>query len=408
MGILDDLEKMMMLQQMEGQQQGQGSNPFSQQDQSMQSQPQNMRMGSPLEKGSMMAVQSARDSIAAKKRMLAMDDNENQRALGRAILAMRNSMNNNPNYGTGTMANIAALAGGAADGMMSYDQERERIANANNFLLSQQREEERLARQEELQMKKMSHAMEMDRKRLGLEQANFGLKKQEREEERKEIELLSKPGGEVPLGSLSASGWNYAQKYLDASAKELEGAKSAINSIDESSEVLERNPGITKHWGTILSAAQQDDPTYLRQQLLNLVDEKDLKDAQVLSKNLSGLYTSGAGGFSPRAMNKYWEKEMKKGVATPGLLASTTLHLFKDARKNAVEKYKSNFEVQDAFHNKGVFKRAKPSSLDYDPEETTKYGNKGFEDQENKSPLSQLTPEQAEARKAQIREQLGQ
>jgi hypothetical protein len=139
-----------------------------------------------------------------------------------------------------------------------------------------------------------------------------------------------------------------------------------------------------------------------------LVNESDLKDAQVLSKNLSKLYTSEAGGFGAKAMNKYWEKEIKKGVATPDLLASTTLHLFKDIRKNSVDSYKNNFEVQDAFHNRNSFKRAKPTSLDYDPEETTKYGNKSFEDQGNNSPLSQLTPEQAEARKAQIREQLGQ
>ena len=412
--MLDDLEKMMMLQQMEGQNQGQGYGDFSQQAQAMNQQPQqpqNMRAGSPLERGSMTAVQSARDSIANKKRMLAMDDNESQRALGRAILAMRDSMNNDPNYGTGTMANISALASGAANGMMSYDQERERIANANNVLLSQQKEEERLARQEELQMKKMSHAMEMDRKRLGLEQGHFSLKKQQMDEERKEVEILSKAGAEIPVGILvrHPSMWTNAQKYLDSSVKELEGAKFAINSIDEASEILERNPGITKHWGTILSASQQEDPTYLKQKLLGLVNEKDLKDAQLLSKNLSNLYTAGGSGFSARVMNRYWEKEMKKGVATPDLLAATSLHLFKDRRKNAVEIYKNHYDVQDSFHNRSAFKRAKPSPLDYDPEETTKYANKNLDEREgNASPVSQLTPEQAEARKAKIREQLGQ
>jgi hypothetical protein len=410
MGMLDDLEKMMMLQQMEGQQQNQGYDAFAQQAQSMQPQMPNMMQGSPLEKGSMMAVQSARQSIADKKRMLEMDDTERQRALGRAVLAMRDSMNNNPSYGTGTMANIAAMLSGAADGMMSYNQEGERIANANNDLLTQQKEEERLARLEEFQMKKMSHAMEMDNKRLGIEQAEFNLKKQKRDEERKELEILDKAGAEIPISILRRhpSEWTYAQKYLDESAKELKGSKSAITAIDEASEILERNPGITKHWGIILSAAQQDDPTLVKKKLLKLVNESDLKDAQVLSKNLSKLYTSEAGGFGAKAMNKYWEKEIKKGVATPDLLASTTLHLFKDIRKNSVDSYKNNFEVQDAFHNRNSFKRAKPTSLDYDPEETTKYGNKSFEDQGNNSPLSQLTPEQAEARKAQIREQLGQ
>ena len=70
MGMLDDLEKMMMLQQMQSQQQGQGYDPFSQGGQPMGQHPQNMMMGSPLEKGSMMAVQSARDSIAAKNACL--------------------------------------------------------------------------------------------------------------------------------------------------------------------------------------------------------------------------------------------------------------------------------------------------------------------------------------------------
>lgn len=355
------MEMMMAMQQMGNPQQG-----AQQQQMPQQQMPQKRN---PLEAGSMAAIE-------ATKRSLQMSDAENQRALGRALIGMASGMRNSNSPGNGLAGGIGALVDGLSPALSAYDEERARIMNMNYLIGQKQKEEAALARKEEREMKKMAHEMEMAKKKLGIEQGYFGLEKQKTEKEIKEMELLSKPGGEVPLGSLSTSGWNYAQKYLDSSAKELEGAKNAINSIDEASEILERNPGITKHWGTILSASQQEDPTYLKQQLLNRVNQKDLKDAQLLSKNLSNLYTSGAGGFSPRAMNKYWEKEMKKGVATPDLLASTTLHLFEDGRKNAVEKYKSNYEVHDAFHNKGVFKRAKPVKLDYDPEETTKYAQK--------------------------------
>lgn len=371
---MDDMQRMMIMQQMQaqGQQQGQQPQGGRMPAPNMQQSPQFQGMGldtgkrSPIEEGSMMALNST-------KRSLQMNESENQRALGRALLTMLGSIDNNPAHGTGFSGNLSAIASGISPALLEYDNERNRIEGVNYGLLKAKKEEEALARKEDREMKKMHHEMDIANKKLKIDQGYLGIKSKEKEDERKEMELLSKPGGEVPLGSLSTSGWNYAQKYLDSNSKELEGAKNSINSIDEASEILERNPGITKHWGTILSASQQDDPGYLKQKLLRLVNEKDLKDAQLLSKNLSNLYTSGAGGFSPRAMNKYWEKEMKKGVATPDLLASTSLHLFKDARKNAVDIYKNRYDVHDAFHNRGSFKRAKPSSLDYDPEETTKY-----------------------------------
>lgn len=372
--MMEDMQMMQYLQQASGgQQMPMGQQPMSgmpQQDMQQQQMPPQMpQKRNPLEAGSMAAIEAA-------KRSLQMSDSENQRALGRALMGMASGWKNSQSNGQGFAGNIGALTDGLMPALNAYDSERDRIMQMNYAIAQQQKEEAAAARKEEREMKKMAHEMEMAHKKLGLEQGYFGLEKQKTDKEIKEMEILSQPGGEVPLGSLSTNGWIYAQKYLDSSAKELEGAKNAINSIDEVSEILGRNPGITKHWGTILSASQQEDPTYLKQQLLNRVNQKDLQDAQLLSKNLSNLYTSGAGGFSPRAMNKYWEKEMKKGVATPDLLASTTLHLFEDGRKNAVEKYKNNYEVHDSFHNKGVFKRAKPVKLDYDPEETTKYAEK--------------------------------
>jgi hypothetical protein len=402
MGMMEDMQMMQYLQQAAaGQEQGQ--QPMGGMPQQGMQQPQMPQQApqarNPLEAGSRAAVEAA-------KRSLEMSDSENQRALGRALMGMASGMRKSQSYGQGFIGNIGAISDGFAPALSAYDSERDRIMNMNYMISQKQKEEAAAAKKEEREMRKMSHEMDMSQKNLKINEGYLNLKRKEKEDERREIEMLSKPGGEVPLGTLSTNGWIYAQKYLDSSAKELEGAKKAINSIDEASEILERNPNITKHWATILSASQQDDPTYLQQQLLNRVNKNDLKDAQLLSKNLSNLYTAEGSGVSARAMNKYWEKEMKKGVATPDLLASTTLHLFKDSRKHAVDKYKSNFDVHDSFHNKGVFKRAKPTSLDYDPEETTKYANKNPEN--SSSSFSNLSPEQAEARKAQIRAQLGQ
>ena len=423
MGIREDMEMLKFLQQQAAIKQGgmnqqmpigfaqpaqmpqedQGGAPsmqdMQQMGQMMQQEPQQQQQASaprnPLEAGS-------RAAIEASKRSLEMNENENRRALGRAMIGMMSGISQSPTAGHGLAGNLGAINAGFAPALGAYDAERDRIMEMNYNLRNKQKEEEALARKEERELKKMAQEMDIEQKKLGINQGYLDIERNKKADERAELALLSKPGGEIPLGSLSTNGWIYAQKHLDSSAKEIEGAKNAINSIDEVSEILERNPKITKHWGTILSASQQEDPTYLKQQLLNRVNPQELKDAQLLSKNLSNLYTAGGTGFSARAMNKYWEKEMKKGVATPDLLASTTLHLFKDARKSAVEKYKNNYEVHDAFHNKGVFKRAKPSALDYDPEETTKYEKKGAKG------MDDLDADQAEARKAQIRAQLGQ
>lgn len=363
MGILDDLEKMMMLQQMEGQQQGQGYNDFSQQAQMIQPQTQNMRQGNPLEKGSMMAVQSARDSIAAKKRMLAMDDNESQRALGRAILAMRDSMNNNPNYGTGTMANIAALAEGASNGIMSYDQERERIANANNVLLNQQREEERLARQEELQMKKMSHAMEMDKKRLGIEQGYYGLKKQEREDELNQHKQMSEFGAKIPLSSMGENRFNHAQKEIKEYLEQGESARNVLDSIKGAKQILQEDPEITKNMATIMLAAQRNDPTIIGQKLNHWwIPEETRVRGQMLSKYLAKIFTSGLKGMPARGMNMFYEKQLKEGNVDINMDSKAIIRLLDEDEKVAEHKYKNGLEVYDEYE-KGNFYRPKPMRL---------------------------------------------
>lgn len=372
MGMLDDLEKMMMLQQMEGQQQGQGSNPFSQQDQSMQSQSQNMRMGSPLEKGSMMAVQSARDSIAAKKRILAMDDNESQRALGRAILAMRDSVNNDPNYGTGTMENIAALAGGAANGIMSYDQERERIANANNVLLNQQREEERLARQEEFQMKKMAHSMEMDKKKLGIDQGYFNLKKQEREDEINQHKQMSEYGARIPLSSMGEHRFNSAQKEIKEYLDQGESARNVLDSIHGVKKILEEDPEITKNMSTIMLAAQRNDPTIIRQKLNSIFIPEDTRvRAEMLTKYLSNIYTSSLKGMPVRSMNMFLEKQLKEGTVDINLNSKSIKNLLNDIEPVADHKYKNGLEVYDELE-KGNFYRPKPMKRKEDESDDSK------------------------------------
>lgn len=352
-----------MLQQMQSQQQGQGMDPFSQQPQSMEQQSQNMNYGSPLEKGSMMAVQSARDSIAAKKRMLAMDDNENQRALGRAILAMQQNMNNNPNYGTGTMANIAALAQGAAHGMLNYDQERERIANANNVLLAQQREEERLARQEELQMKKMAHAMEMDKKRLGIEQGYYGLKKQEREDELNQHKQMSEYGAKIPLSSMGENRFNHAQKEIKEYLEQGESARNVLESIKGAKQILKEDPEITKNMSTIMLAAQRHDPTIIRQKLNSVfIPEETRVRAEMLTKYLSNIYTSKLKGMPARGMNMFLEKQLKEGNVDINLDAKSIIGLLDEDERSAEHKYMNGIEVYDEYE-KGNFYRPKPMRL---------------------------------------------
>lgn len=361
--MLDDLEKMMMLQQMEGQQQGQGSNPFLQQDQSMQSQSQNMRMGSPLEKGSMMAVQSARDSIAAKKRMLAMDDNESQRALGRAILAMRDSMNNDPNYGTGTMANIAALAGGAANGMMSYDQERERIANANNVLLSQQMEEERLAKQQEMQMKRMAHEMEMAQKNLKINEGYLGLKRAEREDELNQHKQMSEHGAKIPLSTLGKNQWSAAQHEIKSNLEQGESARQVLESIRGAKKILQEDPTITKNMSAIMLAAQRHDPTIVRQKLNSVFIPEDTRvRAEMLTKYLSNIYTSKLKGMPARGMNMFLEKQLKEGNVDINLDAKSIIGLLNEDERVSEHKYKNGLEVYDEYE-KGNFYRPPPLKI---------------------------------------------
>lgn len=367
--MLDDLEKMMMLQQMQSQQQGQGYDPFSQGGQPMGQHPQNMMMGSPLEKGSMMAVQSARDSIAAKKRMLAMDDNENQRALGRAILAMQNSMNSNPNFGNGAMENLAAMAQGAANGMLQYDQERERIANMNNAILAQQKEEERLARHEEMQMKRMNHEMEMARKNLALNQGYFNLKQQEREDELNQHKRMSEYGAKIPLSSLTTNQWKDAQHEIKSNIEQGESARHVLESIRGAKKILEEDPAITKNIGTIMLAAQRHDPTIVRQKLNSIFIPEDTRvRAEMLTKYLSNIYTSKLKGMPARGMNMFLEKQLKEGNVDINLDSKSIINLLNEDERNAEHKYQNGLEVYDEYE-KGNFYRPKPMRLREEEEE---------------------------------------
>jgi hypothetical protein len=401
MGILEDFEKMIFLQQMQGQGGNQGAQmqPVNYDMQSMQQpQPQQMGQRSPIESGSDAAVESARRSLAMKKRILAMDDDESQRALGKAFLMMQNSMRNNPTYGDSTSGNINAILGGINDGLLNYDQERERIANANDVLLRQEKEEQALARKEDREMKRMNHEMEMARKNLSINQGYFNLKKSELEQEKKLEEEMTKAGVDIPLGRLSnhPSMYNNAMADIKSLLEKRDTSIPALQAIDTIENVLTRDPDVTKHWGVIALAAQRKDPGYVNQQLANKVPEKTRYHAELLAKSLATLPVSKFKGIPAKGLTVFAEKLISGMSPSMDMSSKSILKMIKPDKKF----YTHNIESGDIVYEKlqqGIRHIPKPMALELDK----------WDEEEAQNPYLGLPDEELAAKEAELMKQLG-
>ncbi len=399
MGVLDDLEKMMMMEQMGGQG-GQQPMPqgYNNSPQQPVYQPQGQMGGqrSPIASGSMSAIESAKHSLAERKRMLQMDDFENQRALGKSFIAMQESMQNNPHYGDSTSGNIHAMVSGLNHGLLNYDQERERIANANNVLLEQKKKEEYEARKEERDMKRLSHEMDIAHKKLAIDQGYFGLKKQESEYEKAIETEMSKSGATVPLGRLAKhpSMYTSAEKQIGEHINRGEAARNTLLSIRGAKKILTENPDITENMSVIMLAAQRNDPTIINQKLNKLfISEKTKKDAQMLSKYLSNIYTSKLPGMPARGMTKFLEQRLAEGSVDMTMAADAALELLGPDEETAEHFYKNGQKVYEELE-KGNFYRPAPmkiKTLDENPGEVKAQGS------QNSAPAA-ITEEQKQAR----------
>jgi len=409
MGIREDMETLKFLQQASASRQGnpgqmspmmqaqmggmpdegmQNMQDMQEMQQAMQQQPQQQaqmppQKPSPLEAGSRSAVEAA-------KRSLEMNDNENRRALGRALMGMMSGIGQSESYGKGLAGNLGAINAGFSPALSAYDAERDRIMQMNHDLAVQQKQEAMLARKEEQDMKKMSHEMDIANKRLGVEQGYLGLEKQKREDERKEHEEMSKPGAKIPLSSLGKNQWGQAKKEIKDYIDKGEASHHALETIKHVKSILTNDPDITKNMSTIMLAAQRNDPSIVRQKLNSwFIPEKTRADAEMLAKHLSNLYTSKLKGFSPRGMNMFLEKQLREGNLDINMSAPAMIELLDQDEKALKPIYDNAQEVYDEYE-KGNFYRPRPQKLSELKEEDKTAVVSGMTDEQKQARIQEL------------------
>jgi uncharacterized LabA/DUF88 family protein len=404
---MDDMQRMMIMQQMLAQQQGQQPQGGRMPAPNMQQSPQFQGMGldtgkrSPIEEGSMMALNST-------KRSLQMNESENKRALGRSLLTLLGSIDNNPAHGTGFAGNLSSIASGISPALLEYDNERNRIEGVNYGLLQARKNEEAYARKEDREMKKMHHEMDISNKRLKIDQGYFGLKKQETEYEKAIETEMSKSGATVPLGRLAKhpSMYNNAQKEIGDNIHRGEAARNTLMSIRGAKKILTDNPDITKNMSVIMLAAQRNDPTIIKQKLNKLfISDKTIKDAQMLSKYLSNIYTSKLPGMPARGMTMFLEKRLAEGSVDMTMAADAALELLNPDEETAEHIYKNGQKVYEELE-KGNFYRPAPMKIEgFEKKEPAPVNN--GKDSTIKNKYVGLSPAELDAKEAELKAMAG-
>jgi len=300
-------------------------------------------------------------------------------------------------YGQGFAGNLAQINAGFEPALHAYDTERDRVMEMNHLLATQQKKEAALAREEDRQMKKMSHEMDMAQKNLSVNQGYLGLEKQKIEHKKSLEDEMTKAGANIPLGSLAIhpSMYNNAMANIKSSMEQGDAAIPGLNAVDTIERVLKDDPDITKHWGTIALAVQRKDPGYVHQMLANKVPEKTRTNAELLAKSLSVLGTSKFKGIPAKGLTAFAEKMLIEGTPSMGMSAKAILKMTPHDRKHLTHKVESRDAVYENLE-KGIYHIPKPQ----------KYEAEKAEDEES-SALNDMSFEAAEAEKAKIRAMLG-
>jgi hypothetical protein len=153
MTISPALQKYMEYQQMAQaqQQMGQPQSPPEMNNPGIQ---QGIPTRNPLGEGAMKGLESS-------KRSLEMNDAEQRRAMGRALMAFAGGMSSHvPQPGSGFAGALGAINSGFLPGLTAYDAERNKIEQQNFALMQQQNELEKQARLENLKEREFMNEIE--------------------------------------------------------------------------------------------------------------------------------------------------------------------------------------------------------------------------------------------------------
>lgn len=297
--------------------------PQEQQAQAMQQggqQPQQQEEPlSPLMAGSRAAVDAA-------KRSLSMDENENQRALGNAMMSFFSNVAQHPSYGKGG-GNLGAISASIAPAVNAYDDEKNRIASMNHALQLEQKKEALAAQKEAREIAKQAHEMAMDERKVKVYEGELGIKSKEKEDELKEHEMLSKAGGSVPIHLLSPSNQNAANKMIDRQIQEGEAAGVALSELGEIKRIVTADPNITKKAVGVIIANLRNDPTLVNQRLAEIPNPVDRHNAELLGKHIYNYTTNKFKGMPAKGLNMQSERWIRAGTLDPFLSSESILNL---------------------------------------------------------------------------------
>jgi len=385
MGIKDDLEKyqylqQMQMQQMQPMQQGapQGMSfpggfpemmsPVmgapDQNDMQMQEQMMHQSQQQPPQQGYLGAqpqsfqppespiLMGARGGLEAAKRSLELNESENQRALGRAMLAFIDSTRNAPYTGNRLSDKLGSISAGISPAVAAYDEERNRIQQMNHQLQLEQKKEALEAQKEAREQQWREHQMTMAEKELGLKEKEFNYKKGERS--LADEELLEE--GVTPISSFKTGGERQqVRKHIERYHKIGKSSRNVAESTDLIKNIYENNPALSQHWGVIMQAGLSGKPSLVKQSLNKWFVPKDVqRDGWLVAKTLNDLVTNRVEGSSARA-SVFLEKLYKDASANVLMPAEATIPIMDKLNKLALEDYEDAEKVVEYGRRGGFY-----------------------------------------------------
>jgi hypothetical protein len=269
------IQKYMMLQQMaqqqqQGNQQGGGEVPSQEMPEMGMENLQSAPSSSPLESGASAGIQAA-------KRSLQMNDSENSRALGRAMMHF---FSNSDPTGPGFAGALGGINNGFLPALNAYDAERDRIAHENFSLMKHEEDMRRHQQQEELQ--RMKFMQEMDDNERGYHEMTAYQKahldalsgrrtKEERQAELAEHRKLALeekgllPHNAVMFGEIEDPNLRKEkQKEIIQRKDKLHSSVKNIKNLEQMQEIFTNYPNLWKDMGRIIEHSLEENPTILK------------------------------------------------------------------------------------------------------------------------------------------------
>lgn len=303
--------------------------------------------GSPIEAGSMSAINAMRESMSARPK-------KDIGFLGRLLNTAGNTLSN---YSIASLRSSPSEQARLMGGMMLTPQEREaqeRQAQQNQFkenftlmdyLAKQKQHDENLAEKKRYHNMMNARRSEKDDDINGLKHIEDGVRNESGDYVQSMDRFTNKP-----------SMWTYMSKDIDKRVEQGKYAGDALERIRRVREILKESPDLYNKIDIMLLKKHSDDPGFISQLSVKGIPKKDVANFQEASKLLADLFTLETKSVQAKGLNMFMEKQLKRKVPELTMVPEAIDRAFNPMFESYSDIYEDGIKASD-YASQGLWYR---------------------------------------------------